>query len=402
MRHYLTYQHNVQKFFREHSDKYDGVVIPLSIATSFPGGTYGFVRALCSRHPDVQYSIDPRNAIFQKAWNRSKVRAPHKKMVAVLGEPYSSVALSRDLMPTDLADDATLRENVESCLEFQKCFRTRSEEQRKLRKYQKLLGVDTLSPLKEPQHLIPPYYQFSSLSDPWYTVSLRSVQASNGYREGIPVRPVLHFRAWEGIRDWGPCFAALGDAGIEELWYYPNYLREHHAGEGELSAYRKAVKDAVSNQLQPYSLFGGYFAVLMSYFGLAGFGNGIGYGEWRDSGYHRGGTAVTRVYLLKLHRYVDAPTAQSLIDRDPDYFGNDSEIVAGYVDAGKSVVDMSLEETLDHFMKCRKQELEFVQTRPLDDAISELKETGSRLTAIGPLEEKKFGAPLARWQEAIS
>ena len=45
--HYLTYQHNVQSYFREHADKYEGVIVPLSIATAFPTGTYGFVRQSC-------------------------------------------------------------------------------------------------------------------------------------------------------------------------------------------------------------------------------------------------------------------------------------------------------------------------------------------------------------------
>ena len=62
---YITYQHNVQRFFREHSEKYTGVIIPLSIATSFPTGTYGFVRALCSKH-NLKYAIDPRTPLFQR------------------------------------------------------------------------------------------------------------------------------------------------------------------------------------------------------------------------------------------------------------------------------------------------------------------------------------------------
>lgn len=402
MRHYLTYQHNVQRFFREHSEKYDGVIVPLSIATAFPSGTYGFVHALCSRHPDIQYAIDPRNALFQKQWDRANVRPPHEKMASVLGEPYTTKGLSEAVIASDFDDEDVLKESVRLCIEFQKQFRMRSEDKRKLKKYKKLLGLESLVPLKKPQHLVPPYHQFANFADPWYEVSLRSTQASVDHRDGIPLRPVLHFTQWEGLGDWKSCFSALAGLGIGNVWYYPNNFKEHEASSEELAAYRDAVESAVRMRLQPFSLFGGYFAALMSYYGLLGFGNGIGYGEWRDSGYHRGGTAITRIYLLKLHRYVDAPTAQNLIDRDPDYFGCDSEIVAGYVEAGESVVDMSLQESLDHFMECRRQELEFVQSCSLSEAMTELAETISKLEEIGPLELEKFGASLERWRGTIS
>ncbi len=402
MQHYFTYQHNVQRYFREYSGTYNGVIIPLSIATAFPSATYGFVRALCSRHADLQYAIDPRNALFQKQWDRSNARPPHEKMASVLGEPYITKALSQALDPSDFNDDAVLRENVKRCIEFQKHFRTRSEDERKLQKYKNMLGLGSLDPLKEPQHLIPPYYQFDSLIDPWYSVSMRSIQTALAHCDRIPIRPVLHFTRWAEDTIWEPCFFELIRLGIQDVWYYPNNFKEHDVSIEELKAYRDAVESAKAVKLRPFSLFGGYFAALMSYFGLEGFGNGIGYGEWRDSGYHRGGTAMARVYLLKLHRYIDAPSAQSLIDRDPDYFGGDSEIISGYVEAKKSVVDMSSGEAIEHFIECRRQELEFVGSHTCSDAISELNETLSILKKVGPLESEKYGDSLARWREAIA
>ena len=110
---------------------------------------------------------------------------------------------------------------------------------------------------------------------------------------------------------------------------------------------------------------------------------------------------MARIYLLKLHRYMDAPSAQSLIDRDPDYFGGDSEIISDYVESKKSVVDMSSGEAIEHFIECRRQELEFVGSRPRGDAISELNDTLSRLKTIGPLELEKYGDSLVRWRDAI-
>lgn len=93
---------------------------------------------------------------------------------------------------------------------------------------------------------------------------------------------------------------------------------EHEATSKELRAYRKTVEAASKDGLKPAVLFGGYFAILMSKYGLQGFGNGIGYGKWRESAYHRGETAATRIHLLKLRRYVDAAAAQYLVEKDPE------------------------------------------------------------------------------------
>jgi hypothetical protein len=148
-------------------------------------------------------------------------------------------------------------------------------------------------------------------------------------------------------------------------------------------------------------MFSGYYGILMAYFGLSGFGNGVGYGEWRDSGYHKGGMAVSRVYLLRLHRFLDAPNAQAMIERDPDYFGLDTDILAECVASGRPVSDLTNEECLDHFLECRKLEVEFVSNQPLASAVDELGETLERLSAW-PLERDRYGASLERWRNSIS
>jgi hypothetical protein len=399
MRHYLTYQHNIQQFLRNHVDKYDGVIIPLSIATSFPSATYGFVRALCSRNPDKQYAVDPRNALFQKAWDRTNVREPHIKMAAALGEPFS-VGLTRPLVPEDFAAAEVLSNVVKKCLDFQTDFRSRKEDKRKLEKYKKLLGISTLGDLGNPQFLIPPYFQSSNNNDPWFEVSIRAIADAMNNRGPIPVRPVLHFQKWSEM-EWTDCHARLVKTGVREFWFYPNNFREHEAELEELRAYRDAVALASTAHLISSTLFGGYFAILMSYFGLSGFGNGIGYGEWRASGYHRGGSAITRVYSVKLHRFLDAPTLQSLIGKEKEYFGYDTDILAGYVDSGTSLTEMSLNECLDHFMECRKQELDFVNSSPRPTAAAELSDTVMRLKRIGPIEMQRLGTSLTAWENVI-
>lgn len=398
MQHYLTYQHNVQQFFRKHADKYQGIMIPLSIATSFSDATNGFVRALCTRHNELEYAIDPRDPIFQKQWDRKSVRPPHEKMAASLGGPFLEFGLERNLVPNDFNETA-ITDCTRNCIEFQKLFRSNSENERKQKKYNRLLGISESDSLKEPQHLIPPYFQFSQIEDPWYKVSLSCIEAALALRESIPIRPVFHFADWIEASDWKPCISRLAESGIDQMWLYPNDFKERDASFLQLQRYRSTVEAFVTAGLNPYELFGGYFSVLMSYFGLRGFANGVGYGEWRESGYHKGGSAQTRIYILRLHRYIDSAAAQSLIDQDPEYFGIGSDIIDSYVEAGESVVDMTLEHSLNHFMECRMRELDFVGTRDVVEAKAELDETRSRLR---PLELDKYGASLQNWGKAIS
>lgn len=398
---YITYQHNVQRFFREHPEKYVGVIIPLSIATSFPTGTYGFVRALCSKH-NLKYAIDPRTPLFQKNWDRKYVRPPHQKMAQIMGEIFVEKGLITKLESKDLSESHILKQITENCINFQMAFKARKEDVRKINKYKELLGVSKLDDLSLPQFLIPPYFLFEKPSDKWYEINVMCIQHAVDMKSGVSIQPILHFAEWPDIKSWGTVLETLEGCNIEACWLYPDFYKEHEKSLKSLRNYRAIVESTTSKGITPYSLFGGYYAILMHYYDLRGFGNGIGYGEWRDSGYHRGGTAMTRVYILKLHRYLDAPEAQNIIDKDSEYFAEDTELLSECASSGRRLTDLTLVECLDHFMECRYAEMEFVANNPIGTAVSGLEETCKHLEKMGPLEMEKYGTSLNRWREALA
>lgn len=399
--HYLTYQHNVQSYFRRHADKYTGIIVPISIAVSFSGGTYGFIRALCAKDQDKRYAIDPRTPLFQKSWDRANVRAPHKKTAGSLGPPFYPKGLERPLEPSDFKGKV-LTTAVRQCLDYQLAFRTRKEATRKLEKYKKLLGVDELGELGEPQYLIPPYFQFESADDPWFDISLRAMKAACEFTAGVPIRPVVHMTSWTAVDKWKTILEVLASSSCTEVWLYPNNFHEHKASVDELKRYRSSVKKCDNAGVGTFALHGGYFAVLLGAFGLRGFANGIGYGEWRDSGYHRGGTAAVRIYLPRLHRYLDAPEAQHLLDEDPDHFATGSDLLSECAERKRNLGDLSQEESLEHFMECRSDEIAFVERRGIEAAKMELRTTLERLDGIGQLEREKYGSSLERWLEVLA
>ncbi len=400
--HYLFYQHNVQKFFIRHIEKFDGIIVPFSIAVSFTSGTYGFLRALLAKDRTKCFALDPRSALFQHNWNRLNVREPHRKAAAVLDGPFFSDGLSRPLTASDFSSTDTVKRVTEACIRFQMEFRVLQEEKRKLDKYRKLLGMETMPEIENPQKFIPPYFQFQDQNDPWFEVSMRCTEHAASIVSPQELTPIIHFSDWTKFDEWPQLTTALTTLGIGSVLLYPNEFKEHNADQTALVKYSEAVASLVTRRMLPQALHGGYFAVLLEKKGLFGFGNGVGYGEWRDSGYHRGGTAEVRIYIPKLHRFLDSAAAQNLVQKDREYFTADSDLLTEYALANKPLTEVQLQEALDHFMESRYQEIAFVRANTLDTVVAELNGTIEKLQNMGELEMENYGRSLQRWSGVIA
>lgn len=402
MAHYLFYQHNVQQFFIRHIDKYDGILVPFSISASFPSGTYGFLRALLAKDRSKHFALDPRSALFQHRWNRNNVRDPHKKTAAIFGAPFTTRGLEANLSPGDFQSADTIRSVTTVCIRYQQGFRILQEEKRKLDKYRKLLGMDTIPEIENPQKFIPPYFHTTDGNDPWLEITLACIEHAATLVSPEELCPVIHFAEWLGFDAWDHIRTRLGAVGVGSYFVYPNNFKEHEASTPELEAYVKAVEAAVGAGFRCLALHGGYLAIALEKKGLAGFGNGVGYGEWRDSGYHRGGSAEVRIYIPKLHRFLNPAEAQSLITADAAYFTADSDLLTEYAASKKPLTEVQPQEALDHFMESRYQEMQFVRDHLEAEIAGELRETVRRLNDIGELEAERFGVSLARWAATIS
>ncbi|QDT36468.1 hypothetical protein [Stratiformator vulcanicus] len=400
--HLLIYQHNVQRVFREHTEKYSGIVIPFSIASAFPTGTYGFIRALLSHSQDKTYLFDPRTPLFQKAWDRSNVRPPHIKVAEIFGPPFSTVGLSRALSPRDFTTDL-LGSVVQNCLSFQQNFRARDEDVRKLQKYKKLLGVSELDEMRQPQVVVPPYFECEVFGDEWWELNSSAIDFTLASHPPSAVRPVLHLKRLphEASRDWVKVARSYVESGITSVSIYPNNFKELEASTEELLDYRTSVSCLSSEGILPFAWHGGFFAVALYRDGLSGFANGAGYGEWRDSGYHRGGSAAVRLYSLKLHRFLEASEYQLFATTDPANFGSDTEIMRHELSSGRPLDEIDPQVALDHFVECREREIAFVSTHHRSDISASLLDAADRVKMFGELQEEKYSEPLRRWSSAL-
>jgi hypothetical protein len=404
--HLLSYQHNVQSFFLSHADKYAGVVVPLSVATAFKDGTDGFIRALCTHKPGTVYMIDPRTPLMQKAWDRANTRDAHRRMAASLGKAAESALnagrplSTADMTPAAVADMAT------ACMSFQLEFG--KKDNRKLRKYAKLAGVTDLGPLSSPRLLLPPYFQFTTPADPWYAINLALLDQSIVYVKTVDAAltaelcPVVHFQGFDQAVDWLRIANDLSARGTTMCFVYPNNFRETDAPDAQLASYKSAVSTLTSKGITVRSLHGGFYAASLSKYGMHGFCNGIGYGEWRDSGYHRGGTAMTRIYVLKLHRYLQANEVQELLDLFGDYFAEDSDLLSSVMSSGGTALAINQEQANEHFLACRAAELAFVDGTALPGIKQSLTEVANKLNAHLAAGGTAPSAKLAEYRNTLN
>ena len=386
--HFLTYHHVTQKFFRDHRDKFDGLVIPLSVATVFQQCTGGFVLTL--RKP---YAVDPRTPIFQAEFKRNKIRNAHLEMAAVHGPAVESIVEKRPLEPKDFTQVVT--DNVANrVLRFQKDFSKNSAE--KVDKYADLLGEDQDKTYAGPEFLIPPYFRSGSHKDPWYAVSLDLAKAAVKHKEKHKLAPVLHLTTDFPERDFAAILEDYSEKSFDGLIIFFNNLKEYEQPSKILSKYAELVSTLREKPL--FGLFGGYFTLLLRKIGLPTFSNAVGYGEYRDSGYHAGGQAVRRYYVPALHRYFVDNQAQTLLDIVKEkWLRCTCKVCRGQ----PKITDLSSQQLLEHFLNARMAEIEEAGQNTLKELTTRLETTLQRLSGHGPII-LEYRRHLREWTAALA
>ena len=400
---FLFYQHNVQQYFLRHRQDYAGIVVPLSIAVSFRDGTNGFLRALFKIDPSKRFFIDPRSPLFQYGWDRASVRAPHIKMANELAGPFPS-GLAGALNEAALTE-ANLAATVHACITFQQEFSQHEPEQKKkLDKYAALAQVapEALPQLQDPWLLTPPYFRFKVRSDAWYQASLRCTQLACQEFGAAHIQPVIH--SWDGLADaeWQAIAADYKATGVGHAVFYPNDFHEHTADEGELNGSTYATRQLTAAGMRVMRLHGGYFAIAQEKLGLKAFGNGLGYGEWRNSGYHSGGTAEKRIYLPRLHQFLEPTVAEQLILSDVAFFTEGTTILKKLIDDKSPLATVSTEVALDHFMESRRNEIAFVAQHSVAELRAELDATVQYMEQTQHELEEPLHEGLRRWSASMA
>lgn len=386
--HYLTYHHVSQQFFRGHQDKYDGLIIPLSIACVFRQGTGGFVLTL-----KKQYALDPRTPILQADFARQSVRRAHLEIAEVHGTGVRRIFQSRPLLPSDVRP--VERDMAARVLSFQKEFAQQSAE--KVDKYAKLLGEEPEKEYGGPHFLIPPYFRSTGRNDPWYPVTLGLADAATDFKEKYKLSPVLHVTPGFPDDEVDQIVRDYDNPGFDGIVVYLNNLQEYVAPSTTLAKYASLVAALQVLGKPLFGLFGGYFTLLLRKLGLGTFSNAVGYGEYRDSGYHEGGQAIRRYYVPRLHRYFTDTEAQEIINI---VGGGELHCGCRVCRAQRPLTDFTTQELMDHFLNTRLQELQSARVTGLSTLLDQLDQTRARLEDFPTIPFDRY-SHLGQWAEAL-
>ena len=306
-RHFLGYSASDQRTVRELVQHYDGILVPATVATFQREGTAGFVLALSATDSGPPYVIDPRFPLFQQGLLTRK--ASHEALAEILGDP----ALLTVDQPRPEEFTSTRIENIASAwVDFNLSYRT--SQSAKFKKYAQRLNEQLdESDSREPQRILAPYFSVDGSTDLWWDKSLEFYDATRRAADGkIEVTRVLASQSPEALLD------IVNHSGSDDVCIWVSGLEELTTNSLPLTTYAHAIITISESNRRSFSLYGGFFAVILSAVGLGGCSHGIGYGEHRKwLELPRSGPPPTRYYLPTVHRYARQEEAQQLWLHDP-------------------------------------------------------------------------------------
>jgi len=311
-----------KKVFEDYSTKYYGVAIAANLAAFYPDWLPTFQQTL-----GKPYFIDPVTYAFARNLNGIIRDLEVKKSFQILARAYSrrvSELIERDkrqLNSKDFLTDCWNTELIEelagNVIDFQKRI-TQPPSQQTLVDYAKILGEEIEERSKGPDFLLAPYFYFSSLSDPWYQISLRVAKQSLNRKGATPLYAVI-CTSKELLLD-KPALQRVRE-DYEEFDGYVIWVsgfNEKEEGEEYLQGFVKLV-EALSERSKPvYNLYGEYFSAVTSKFGLSGYSRGICYSGSRSVDAAPGARILKLYYLELNHGKVSETVARTFFTYNPD------------------------------------------------------------------------------------
>ncbi len=297
------------------------------VRAALPGGITSVVRE--SGKP---WLVDPETYVFAQPHRRlldfrkepPVVRSSAAALACAYGAPFSNVVGQRSLSPEDFEEEGFAREAVERVLNYQRA------------KFAGQLGL--LNPYYEkyriwdddegevrappsPRVLVPPYFYFKSLDDPWLAVNVNLARYALAARKHAElVYPIVLFSprllSAQGV------VAGIVRRYLSEkfdgylLW--PNDFKEDEQPPERLKGLARLVQDLADSGQRVSKLYGGFFTALLGRTGLRGFSCGLGYGTSKNAFAYGGGKLPQRYYIPRLHRAFEFGEALGIIEANPD------------------------------------------------------------------------------------
>lgn len=362
------------------------------------------------------FFVDPMSYIFPLPTKQlmdkeeSKLRPAVTRLATTYSDLIASTLSQRSITSQDILSQlSTLEELVEKCLDYQRTKFDTTEPSlfnANYDKYDRLAGEgfdvphtnNTLAPFT----LIPPYFHFQDVGDPWYTATLRCARIAKKFiRSGESLTPVLLLSKrclnpvalTQILKDFGGTNA---DGFI--LWV--NGMLEEDARPTDIANLTTLVSGLSQKGRKVYKLYGGFLSVLLHDHGLAGFSTSVttktAHSIRSYGGY--GKAPKPKFYIQRLHRSYPLEEAAQII-RAHRFLACDCRICQQAYGKNLERIDSMATPGYceNHFLNVRKDEIDAVHTHGTQPLFDEMEDTLRRLGS-----DASEAIHLAYWRTALA
>lgn len=363
------------------------------------------------------FFVDPMSYVFPLPTKQlmdkdeTKLRPCITKLASNYSDLIANTLSQRSITSQDILSQlSTLEEIVSRCLQYQRTkFDTAEPElfNANYEKYDRLAGqgitVPHVNNAVAPFTLLPPYFLFHDVGDPWYTATLRCARIARKFtKAGESLSPVLLL----GKSCLNPIAVAkiikdFKDADVDGFILWINALSEEDAKPSHIASLSALISGLSQNGRTVYKLYGGYLSLLLHNQGLTGFSTSVavktGYSVRSYGGYAV--PAKPKFYIPLLHRSYPLEEASQIIRAHPflacgclvclqSYGGDLDRMVSQMTNTGYCE---------NHFLNARRGELDRIQSYGVQPVVAEIDDTLARLGSDASEAEH-----LGNWRTAIS
>jgi len=413
-RHMLAYGNSDQASFRnaEVQSSFDVMTVPGTIASYYSEATVAFVLS-----SQIKYLIDPRTPLFQE--ELAKPRASHFTLAewhgsSVLARLNSEAPVS---FPIEFWSQPVVGEMVSEAIARQRNYAESAPlVQPKLSRYARLLAEAMAeqgqpAPATEamaPYLVLAPYFAVTGVGDSWWAVVQSVWDACSLLPEPSAIVPVLCVdgrpkTAADGVGTLAATLPLLPAALSNICFFWITNFDERKVSETNLRRLWRVVEGRPEGR-RLVNMYGGFFSICLRYAGLAGFGNGLTYSEFRDwPALAATGAAPPRYYIRDLHSFLPPALAAQLVDADAS-FECPCGACSDWRSTGATIASLPYHEMKRHFALARAWELaETARLQPTQVA-AQLRDASARASMVRgriALSGMPSTDHLARWASVL-
>jgi len=391
---------------RQYSDKYYGLILEAHTLELYSNSTLNFLKDV-----DNPFIIDP---VTYKFALPSIIELADKRWFEKLADAYSlPIDATSPLVVPERLTDKVLNNHVEKVVDYQRGISS------KLQSFmQSVAGLFLWMPEENtlfkrsdfsPEYIVSPYYIIENIASTsykeWLDKNIDSIELTReiltenekllaviALGEGAFLSDEALDEITQEYRDLKADAYALWVSNFDEITQAPDILRRFIN-----------FTERLGKETPLFNLYGGYFSLLLSNRDknlLKGIAQGITVAEHRDP-FSYGGFAVPRYYLPKLHLFTSHEDA-GLLSSIPELKCNCP--VCNGLQGISDFSNMSITDTMIHFVHNRTMEAREVEEKRLNDLLNSLEKI---YVLIDSLQQKSrliklvYYGHLKSWVEAL-